>query len=118
MNQNQTNTLNMYKAVMQVINTFNSVWSLNAVVSAIITALLAAITQLDAADQAQKTDSKGATQAKNLAKTTMFNLALIHASAGRAYAVSVNNTELKAACNTNKTKLERAKDTDADDICQ
>jgi len=118
MNKEQTNTLNMYDAVYQHLNTYNAVWSSNTTIAGMVTAFNGHLTALNAADAAQKTITSGITQSKNLAKIAMANAAMIIAKAGKSYANAVNNVALAANFNYSFSDIKEAKDTDADDICQ
>lgn len=118
MNNKQTNTLNMYDAVSQFLNTYNAVWSGNATIAGMVTTFNSHISALNASDMAQKTITKGITQTKKQAKITMANAAMVIAKAGKAYASATNNITLAASFNYSFSDIKEAKDTDADDICQ
>ncbi len=118
MNKEQTNTLNMYDAVSQFLNTNNAVWSGNATIAGMVTTFNGHISALNASDMAQKTITGGITQTKLQAKTTMANAAMVIVKAGKAYANATNNAVLAANFNYAHSDIIRAKDTDADDICQ
>jgi hypothetical protein len=118
MNNKQTNTLNMYDAVSQFLNTYNAVWSGNATIAGMVTTFNSHISALNASDMAQKTITKGITQTKMKAKITMANAAMVIAKAGKAYANATNNLTLASNFNYSFSDIKNAKDTDADDICQ
>lgn len=118
MNNRQTNTLNMYNAVSQFLNTYNAVWSGNATIAGMVTTFNGHISALNASDMAQKTITNGITQSKQQAKITMAKAAMVIAKAGKAYANATNNYVLAANFIFAQSDILRAKDTDADDICQ
>jgi hypothetical protein len=118
MNKEQSNTLNMYDAVSQFLNTYNAVWSGNSTIAGMVTAFNGHISVLNASDMAQKTITKGITETKKQAKLTMANAAMVIAKAGKAYASATNNLTLAANFNYSLSDIKEARDTDADDICQ
>ena len=108
----------MYKAVLAVMNSFNSVWSSNTVIAAIVVSLQNYVNVIVGSEQNQKTGTLGATKNKESLAEALINLAITIASAGKAYAVSVNNVLLKQACSITKSDLARAKTIDLIALCK
>jgi len=118
MDKKQSNTFNMFKALLVVFNSFPTVWNSNATINAVIVAFQSLIGGLITDEQNQKTGTKGATQTKAQAMDALVTLAMSVADAGFAYAVSVNNMTLKVACTLKHSQLTRAKDVDVIALCQ
>jgi hypothetical protein len=117
MNLKQIIKLNAFNAIVAVLNSFNSVWSANTVVSAAITNLTAYINTLLLADGVRLTGTKGVTNNKNLARNALITFALSHAAAGRAYAVNNNLPLLKQICTVNKTTFKNTKEAELGVLC-
>ena len=118
MDKTQSNAFNMFESVGVTMNTFHSAWTGNAIISAVVTNLQSGVSVLLGEQQSQTTGSKGITQTKAQARTTLEESALAIANAGRAYAVSVNNLVLKGSCNLTASGLSKAKDVDLIAACQ
>jgi hypothetical protein len=118
MNREQINQLNMMDAVDQLLTTYNSTWSTNGAVSAIVATFRTHLGALNANDILQKTISTGVTITKDEAKAAMTSTAVLTANAGKAYAGVVGDATLLAQMRHTKTEIMKAADTDADDICQ
>ena len=108
----------MYNAVSQFLNAYNAVWSGNSTITGMVTAFNGHISALNASDMAQKTITSGITQSKEMAKAAMANAAMILVNAGKSYANAIHNVSLAANFDITYSDIVRARDTDADDICQ
>ena len=118
MNLQQTNELNMYEGIEQILTTNNAVWSGNpAMVSAVAT-YTGLVSAINANSTVQLTSSKGTTQNKQNAKLDMLLAAVAIANAGKAFATDTTNTVLYDAMNFSKDDFTKAKDTVVDDMCQ
>ena len=118
MNLDQSSILNMLLGELITLNRFKPVWQGNPVMVTAVNSLQSKTDTLTAMDIAQKNTTKGITQTKEQARTSMINLGYGHVMAGRAYATSINDLTLKETLNYSHSDLIRAKDTDAYDICQ
>jgi len=118
MNQGQSNKLNMFEATSQLLESNDTIWNSNSVISTVVSAFDAHIDALNGSDQAQKTSTKGITETKAQAKMAMVNATMTLVNAGKAFASATSNTTLKNAMSHSKTEILHAIDTDADDICQ
>jgi len=118
MNKNQSNAFNMFKAVLVVLNSFPTVWNSNATINAVVSAFQSVIGNLIGSEQNQRTGTIGVTQTKAQVLNALINVAIAVADAGYAYAVSVDDLQLKKTCNLNITALGRAKDVDIIALCQ
>ena len=118
MDRRQINQLNMMDATDQLLTTYNSSWSTNAIISAIVGTFRTHLGALNANDTLQKTISTGVTLTKVEAKAAMTSAAILTANAGKAYAGVAGNATLLAEMSHTKSEIKEAPDTDADDICQ
>src|ERR1035437_5316044 len=118
MTRHQINELNMYDAVVQLLNSNTAIWSTNTAMTATVATFISHVTAINANDTAQKTSSIGTTVTKETAQLAMAVAAVSVANAGKAYASATSNQVLFDAMNHTKTEILRASDTDADDICQ
>ena len=108
----------MFNALLAMLNSFISVWTANAVVSAAITNLTNYINTLMLADGVRLVGTKGATNAKNLARQTLINFGISHAAAGLSYAVNNNLAELQQLCSLTKSDFTRAKTVELEEMCR
>ena len=118
MDKTQSNAFNMFESVASTMNSFDTVWAANGVISAIVTNLQSGLSALLGGQQNQTAGSKGVTQTKSQARTILEGTAMAVASAGKAYAVSDNNLVLKETCSLTASGLDKAKDVDLIAICQ
>jgi hypothetical protein len=118
MNKKQSNKVNMFNAVLFVLNSFKSVWLANAIVSAAVNNIIAYISTLNLADQVKLAGTKGTTQNKELARSSLITLTLNHLAAGKAYAVVNNLVLLKEACSITRSELNHTKEADLESMCQ
>ena len=117
MNRRQSTKVNMFNAVLYVLNSFKSIWSANLVVSTAINNVIAYISTLNLADQVKLAGTSGTTQNKELARNSLIALALSHLAAGKAYAVLNNLELLKESCSLTKSELTHAKAADLEPMC-
>src|ERR1039457_310115 len=105
MTQEQENDFNMLSAVKKVMNDNNSIWTANPVVTAAVGTLTSDIGASGNTVATQRQNVGGAVATKKQIKQTLIDDTVALALAGKAYAASVNNANLKAACLITKSVL-------------
>ena len=117
MKKEQVNSQKMYQQIITLFGTFNSAWSSNPAISAVISTLTSLFGLLNLAGTTQKNVTKGITQTRQQARNALIQMALAHSAAGISYAASINDTTLKGNSKLTESKLNRANDVDLVDIC-
>lgn len=117
MKKKQITAQNMHQSLLNVMGTFNSAWSSNPAISAVVTSLISLLGLLGLAGTNQANNTKGITQTKAQARSALILMALAHSAAGMAYAASINNTTLKVNSKLTQSKLSRASDVKFVDLC-
>ncbi|HEX7413598.1 MAG TPA: OST-HTH/LOTUS domain-containing protein [Bacteroidia bacterium] len=84
MKKKQITAQNMYQSLLNVMGTFNSAWSSNPAISAVVTTLASLLGLLGLAGTNQANNTKGITQTKAQARSTLILMALAHSAAGMA----------------------------------
>jgi hypothetical protein len=118
MTQEQQDSVYMYDAVNQVLNTNKSVWTANTAFTSAVNAFGANINSINTAGTNQKTNVVGVTLSKAQQKDALISAAYATATAGRAYATVSNNAALKQACKISHSDLRDAAEQDLTGICQ
>ncbi|MHB8260047.1 MAG: carboxypeptidase-like regulatory domain-containing protein [Bacteroidia bacterium] len=120
MNKRETNQLNMYEAVEQVLNTSanSAIWTPNGAMDNAVATFMSHLGSIHDSGAAQRTSTVGTTVTKESLHLAMANAALKAANAGRAYATTINDEVLFDAMNYAKREILNATDTGAGEICQ
>ncbi|HEX7413169.1 MAG TPA: hypothetical protein VF411_03905, partial [Bacteroidia bacterium] len=93
MTSRQTNQLNMYEAVEQVLNTpaNTTIWSANGAMSAAVSTFMSHLSSIHSNGTAQRTSTIGTTVTKESSKLAMAKAAIKAANAGKAYATVIGD---------------------------
>ncbi len=117
MEKGQVNSQKMYQQIITLFGTFNSAWSSNPAISAVISTLSSLFGLLNLAGTTQKNATKGITQTRKQARNALIQMALAHSAAGISYAASIDDTTLKGNSKLTESALNRANDIDLVDVC-
>ena len=118
MKLDQSNETAMFTSQLKTLMNFKPIWEGNPVMVTAVNSLKSGLDTLDAMNVAQKASTKGITQTKEQAKTSMINLTYGHIMAGRAYATSIGDLKLKDTLNYRNSTLLRLKDKEVYDVSQ
>ena len=118
MNKRQINAQKMYQSLLNVMLLFKPNWASNTDLSNVVTMFTNLLGLLTIAGTNQKNITKGITQTKAQARSTLIQMALAHSAAGVAYAVNIDDTTLKGNCKLKERTLQKATDIELVDICQ
>ena len=118
MEKKEITAQNLYQSLLNVMSTFNSAWSSNPAISAVVTNLTSLFGLLGLAGTTQTNTTKGVTQTKAQARSALVLMALAHSAAGMAYAASISNTTLRVNSKLTETELNKASDVKFVDLCQ
>jgi hypothetical protein len=110
MTKDQEDTLNMYEAVDQVLQTFNSVWMTNVPFDAAVTELEGFIGDIGDLRDQQDEDTKGVTQDKENKRQTLEDQTFTACGIIVFYASNTNNRQLLEKVNFKRSDLSRARD--------
>ena len=118
MNQKQEDDITMLNAVKQVLTTYQSIWTTNAIVSAAVGRHTGNINAINLTVVGQVPNIHGATESKATVKEALIAEAVALALAGKAYGAASNNVTLKAACMVTETDLNRTSEAGLAGVCQ
>jgi carboxypeptidase family protein len=113
----QITAQNMYQSLLNVLTTFNSSWSTNTAISAVVTTLTSLLGLLGIAGTTQKNATLGITQSKAQARSSLIQMALAHSAAGMAYAASISNTTMRINSKLTESRLNKATDAAFVSLC-
>ncbi len=118
MTQKQTNSLNMFFAVLQYLNDNSAEWNANTLISSGIQTFSTSVDAINKQAAAQTgSDKKGYTTKKDQDLENLVTLAYKLALRVKNYAVSINNPVLKQAVDFSRTELEAGKEKAIADRC-
>ena len=118
MNQFQENSLRRYNVMKSVLNTNHSLWNGNAIFAQAVADFLNQFDAINDLNRQQMNSVKGYTEAKLNARMDVIEKTMAHASAAKAYAATINDTELLTICSITRTTLLQARGVDVRALAQ